>query len=206
MTTLDQMDAGVEETARKALELLDSQPIPPGEYECVCGQRVAHAGFQNPPVDDYRVPGEGALIVKKRGRRLFYGGAVVHGHQGAGHVLLETPSSGMEDPKNWGIQCMVTTAREIKDGRLTGKLYSPIVLTGYRLMPQRLNALLIRSIIFTLPYCQHGRAPIGHAASMDDPRLDEELKGAYYAAQFAANPYFDLPDPVRAPLAEQWSP
>lgn len=40
-------------------------------------------------------------------------------------------------------------------------------------------------------------------ASMDDPRLDEELKGAYYAAQFAANPYFDLPDPVRAPLAEQ---
>lgn len=40
-------------------------------------------------------------------------------------------------------------------------------------------------------------------ASMDDARLDEELKGAYYAAQFAANPYFDLPDPVRAPLAEK---
>ena len=45
--------------------------------------------------------------------------------------LLENPSSGMEDPKNWGIQCMVTIAREIKDGKLTGKIYSPIVLTGY---------------------------------------------------------------------------
>lgn len=45
--------------------------------------------------------------------------------------LLENPSSGMEDPKNWGIQCMVTIAREIKDGVLTGKIFSPIVLTGY---------------------------------------------------------------------------
>ena len=36
-------------------------------------------------------------------------------------------------------------------------------------------------------------------ASMDDGKLDEELKGAYYAAQFAANPYFELPDPVQAP-------
>ena len=35
-------------------------------------------------------------------------------------------------------------------------------------------------------------------ASMDDGQIDEELKGAYYAAQFAANPYFDLPDPVQA--------
>lgn len=45
--------------------------------------------------------------------------------------LLENAASGMEDPKNWGIQCMVTMAREIRDGKLTGKVYSPIVLTGY---------------------------------------------------------------------------
>ena len=45
--------------------------------------------------------------------------------------LLEEPSSGMEDPKNWGIQCMVSIAREIRDGKLTGKIYSPVVLTGY---------------------------------------------------------------------------
>lgn len=45
--------------------------------------------------------------------------------------LLEQPSSGMEDPKNWGIQCMVSIAREIRNGKLTGKVFSPIVLTGY---------------------------------------------------------------------------
>ena len=45
--------------------------------------------------------------------------------------LLEEPTSGMEDPKNWGIQCMVNIAREIRDGKLTGRVFSPIVLTGY---------------------------------------------------------------------------
>ena len=46
-------------------------------------------------------------------------------------MLLEEPSSGMEDPKNWGIQCMVNIAREIMDGKLTGRVFSPVVLTGY---------------------------------------------------------------------------
>lgn len=45
--------------------------------------------------------------------------------------LLENPTSGMEDPKNWGIQCMVSHAREIRNGKFTGKVFSPIVLTGY---------------------------------------------------------------------------
>lgn len=44
---------------------------------------------------------------------------------------LENPFSGMEDPKNWGIQLMVNIAREIKDGKLTGRVFSPIVMTGY---------------------------------------------------------------------------
>ena len=38
---------------------------------------------------------------------------------------------------------------------------------------------------------------------MDDAQLEEALKSAYYAAQFAANPYFDLPDPVQAPMVEK---
>ena len=46
-------------------------------------------------------------------------------------MLLENATSGMEDPKNWGIQCMVNIAREIKDGQLTGRIFSPVVLTGY---------------------------------------------------------------------------
>jgi len=45
--------------------------------------------------------------------------------------LLEKFASGMEDPRNWGIQCMIHYAREIKEGRLTGKLVSPVILTGY---------------------------------------------------------------------------
>lgn len=45
--------------------------------------------------------------------------------------LLENYSSGMEDPKNWGIQCMVTKGREIKNGKLTGKIVAPVLMTGY---------------------------------------------------------------------------
>ena len=57
--------------------------------------------------------------------------------------LLENPNSGMEDPKNWGIQCMVNIAREIRDGKLTGKIFSPIVLTGY--VPDLLKSISMMS-------------------------------------------------------------
>ena len=40
-------------------------------------------------------------------------------------------------------------------------------------------------------------------ASMDDGQIEEELKSAYYAAQFAANPFYELTDPVKAPLIEK---
>ena len=45
--------------------------------------------------------------------------------------FLEKVSSGMEDPKNWGIQCWILYGREIKDGRLTDRIVSPILMTGY---------------------------------------------------------------------------
>jgi len=45
--------------------------------------------------------------------------------------LLESYNSGMEDPKNWGIQCMIARGREIKDGKLTGRLVAPVLMTGY---------------------------------------------------------------------------
>lgn len=57
--------------------------------------------------------------------------------------LLENAVSGMEDPKNWGIQCMVNIAREIKDGKLTGKIYSPVVLSGY--VPDLLKSISMMS-------------------------------------------------------------
>ena len=45
--------------------------------------------------------------------------------------LLEGMESGMEDPKHWGIQCILKLGREIKDGKLTGKIVAPIIMTGY---------------------------------------------------------------------------
>ena len=202
---LDRMDAEVGETARKALELLDSQPIPPGEYDCVCDPSttgmIVHEAFghgvemdmfvkdralarsfmgeyvASPLVtmhdgsaveesataffdDEGTLTGDTVIIDKgvlKRGmcdalsaarlgvaptgngRResyerkaytrmtntYFQGGDCTPQEMIASigyGFLLETPSSGMEDPKNWGIQCMVTTAKEIKDGKLTGKI------------------------------------------------------------------------------------
>ncbi|MEW6686917.1 MAG: TldD/PmbA family protein [Candidatus Edwardsbacteria bacterium] len=46
-------------------------------------------------------------------------------------IYLEKASSGMEDPKNWGIQVEVKRGREVKSGRFTGKIFSPTMITGY---------------------------------------------------------------------------
>lgn len=53
--------------------------------------------------------------------------------------LLEGYFSGMEDPKNWGIQCMIAKGKEIINGKLTGKVVSPVLLTGY--VPDLLNSV-----------------------------------------------------------------
>lgn len=45
--------------------------------------------------------------------------------------LLEGMQSGMEDPKHWGIQCILDRGYEIINGKLTGKVVSPLVMTGY---------------------------------------------------------------------------
>ena len=50
---------------------------------------------------------------------------------------------------------------------------------------------------------KRGFTSVNLIASMEDARIEEELKGAYYAAQFAANPAYALADPVKAPLAEK---
>jgi TldD protein len=45
--------------------------------------------------------------------------------------LLQGMYSGMEDPKDWGIQCILLSGREIVDGRFTGKMISPVFMTGF---------------------------------------------------------------------------
>ncbi len=48
-------------------------------------------------------------------------------------------SNGMEDPKNWGIQVESPFALEIRDGKLTGKVFAPVVITGF--VPDLLNSI-----------------------------------------------------------------
>ena len=45
--------------------------------------------------------------------------------------FLEHPSNGMEDPKGWGIQLEGYYAEEIKNGKLTGRVFTPVIVTGY---------------------------------------------------------------------------
>lgn len=212
---LGRMDEDVEDAAKTVLELLESVPMIPGEYDCICTPEVTgmivHEAFghdvemdmfvkdralarsyigkevASPLVnmhdgaaaakevasyffDDEGNPAQDTLIIENgilkrgisdgvsaarlgtaptgNGRResvdhkvytrmtntFFEGGSdrvedmiasIDYG------MLLENPSSGMEDPKNWGIQCMVSFAREIRNGKLTGKIFAPVVLTGY---------------------------------------------------------------------------
>ena len=52
-------------------------------------------------------------------------GSISHGY------LIDHTHSGMEDPKNWGIQAVALIGKEIRDGKFTGKISSPVIMTGY---------------------------------------------------------------------------
>ncbi|MBO7697999.1 MAG: TldD/PmbA family protein, partial [Erysipelotrichaceae bacterium] len=47
-----------------------------------------------------------------------------------GYYLCQT-NNGMEDPKNWQIQCTAEYGLEIKDGKFTGEIVAPVVISGY---------------------------------------------------------------------------
>lgn len=47
-----------------------------------------------------------------------------------GYMLFQT-NNGMEDPKNWQIQCTAEYGVEIVDGKLTDNYVSPVVMSGY---------------------------------------------------------------------------
>lgn len=214
MEILELLEESVIKTADEAIELLDSEPLKPGEYDCICSPEttgmIVHEAFghgvemdmfvkdracarehigeyvASPLItmhdgnaidqtatyffDDEGVFSHDTIVIDKgilvtgmsdlqsamalgteptgNGRRESYKRKaytrMTNTYFEAGTdkledmiasikdgLYLECPSSGMEDPKNWGIQCMVNFAREIKDGKFTGKIYSPIVLTGY---------------------------------------------------------------------------
>lgn len=54
-------------------------------------------------------------------------------------VYLEKITSGMEDPHGWGLQVTCHYGHEIKNGRVTERMYAPISITGY--VPQVLQSI-----------------------------------------------------------------
>lgn len=71
--------------------------------------------------------------------------------------LIDDSESGMEDPKNWGIQCIASVGKEIKNGKLTGKVFSPVIMTGY--VPDLLKSISMISDDFEAfgsGYCGKG--------------------------------------------------
>ena len=224
---LDKMERDIPNAVRTVLDLLESEPIVPGEYDCVCTPSVTgmivHEAFGHGVEMDMFVKDralaksfvgqyvasplvtmhDGAAVARETGSYFFDDeGVLAHdtvvidrgilrqgisdeisartlGTEPTGNgrresyerkaytrmtntwfeagkdsvedmiasvdygFLLDEPSSGMEDPKNWGIQCMVSFAREIRNGKLTGKIFSPIVLTGY--VPDLLKSITMMS-------------------------------------------------------------
>ena len=73
-----------------------------------------------------------------------------------GYMLFET-DNGMEDPKNWAIQCVAEYGIEIVDGRLTDNYVSPVVMSGY--VPDLLKSISMISDDFEMSgagYCGKG--------------------------------------------------
>jgi len=54
-------------------------------------------------------------------------------------LYLEGFRNGIEDPQGWGIQFTCSRAREYKGGKPTGRLFTPITVTGY--VPEILGAV-----------------------------------------------------------------
>lgn len=71
--------------------------------------------------------------------------------------LIDYATNGMEDPKGWGMQLEALYAEEIKDGKLTGKVFSPVIVTGY--VPEILKSISMisdSSELISMGYCGKG--------------------------------------------------
>ncbi len=69
-----------------------------------------------------------------------------------GYMLFDT-SNGMEDPKNWNIQCVASYGREIRNGEFTGKIVAPVVMSGY--VPDLLMSISMVSEEWQIIGCGH---------------------------------------------------
>jgi TldD protein len=239
---IDEMEAGLEETMKIGVELLDAQRVEPGEYEVILSPKVAgllaHESFGHGVETDMFVKGrakaaeylgktvasplvslrDGARAAEQTGSYWFddegvLGGdtlviengtfksgisdllsALRLGNSPTGNgkresferkayarmtntfftagrntlenmiasiehgYLLEEFLSGMEDPKNWGIQGQILYAREIEDGKLTNRIVSPALMFGY--VPDVLGA--VNMVSREVKYSGSGMCGKGH--------------------------------------------
>lgn len=61
---------------------------------------------------------------------------------------LSKLNSGMEDPRNWGVQLIAMVGKEIVDGKFSGRVASPVFCSGY--VPDVLKAIDMVSDDFVL--------------------------------------------------------
>lgn len=54
-------------------------------------------------------------------------------------IYIENWSSGMEDPQGWGIQVTGRFGREIRNGKVTERMFAPVGITGY--VPEVLQSI-----------------------------------------------------------------
>jgi TldD protein len=63
-------------------------------------------------------------------------------------LYLQGFRNGIEDPHGWGIQFTATRAREVKNGKLTGKVFAPATVTGY--VPEILSSITMIATDFEI--------------------------------------------------------
>jgi len=63
-------------------------------------------------------------------------------------IYLDKWYSGMEDPHGWGIQVSCHYGHEIKGGKITDRLFSPIGISGY--VPDVLGSIRAASNVLEL--------------------------------------------------------
>ncbi len=118
--------------------------------------RIVEDGLLNEPMTDHR----SASILKLRrspnGRRESYDRKVytrmtntyfMPGQNSVDEMiasiddgfLVDRATNGMEDPKSWGIQLEALYAERIQNGKLTGEVFSPVIVTGY--VPEILSSI-----------------------------------------------------------------
>jgi TldD protein len=63
-------------------------------------------------------------------------------------LYLEGFRNGIEDPQGWGIQFTASRAREVKGGKLTGRIFAPATVTGY--VPEILSNITLMADDFEI--------------------------------------------------------